>query len=385
MRYLYNNKMMMNNLFPIKVVLPALLLCMIMGLVSCSNKEENENKEKPSTAVAPSQEAFVLDKTAFTSSAHIPGELLAFQQVDLYAKVSSFIKKLTVDVGTEVRAGQVLAILDAPEISSQLQGAQSRLKSQEAIYLSDKATYDRLQETSKTPGTISANDLEMAYAKQKSSQAQLESAKAAYKEITDNKNYLQITAPFDGVITSRNVSAGAYVGPSGKGSDLPIFTLQEQKKLRLIVSIPEAYTAYLNKDTEVEFTVGSIAGKKFKARISRQAGALDNKLRSEHIEMDVQNEDKKLLPGQVAEVSIPLKANMSAFTVPSSAILNSTTGVFVIKIKDNKTIWIPVKSGRTNDGKTEVSGTLTYGDTLIVHASEEVRNGAILSGGLKIK
>ena len=101
--------------------------------------------------------------------------------------------------------------------------------------------------------------------------------------------------------------------------------------------------------------------------------------------MDVLNEDKKLLPGQVAEVSIPLKANSSAFSVPSSAVLNSTTGVFVIAIKDHKTTWIPVKAGRNYDGKTEVFGSLTFGDTLIIQASEEVRNGAMFSGGLKIK
>ena len=374
----------MSNIFRFKILLPTILSLMILTQEGCSNTEEKHNNEKQAATIAPIMEAFVLDKTAFTSSAHIPGELLAFQQVDLYAKVNSFIKKLTVDVGSEVKAGQVLAILDAPEINSQLQGAQSRLKSQEAVYLSDKATYDRLLETSKTPGTISSNDLDMANAKQKSDEAQLESAKAALREITDNKNYLQITAPFDGVITSRNVSAGAYVGPSGKGSDMPIFTLQEQKKLRLIVSVPEAYTSYLSNETTVDFTVGTLVGRKFNAKLSRLAGALDNKLRSEHIEMDVQNEDKKLLPGMVAEVSIPLKANSSAFTVPASAILNSTLGVYVIKVQGNKTIWIPVKSGRTNDGKTEIFGSLEYGDTLIVRASEEIRNGAV-SLGLKIK
>ena len=375
----------MNNIYNRTIILPLLLTCLLIGQTGCNNPEEKEKKETPASVAPPAQDAFVINKSVLTTSAHIPGELLAFQQVDLYAKVNSFIKKLNADVGTEVHAGQVLAVLDAPEINSQLQGAESRLKSQEAIYLADKATYDRLFETSKTPGTISHNDLDMAYAKQKSDQAQLESAKAAYREIADNKNYLQITAPFDGVITNRNVSAGAYVGPSGKGSDMPIFTLQQQKKLRLVVSIPEAYTSYLSANSEISFTVGSLVNQKFTATVSRLAGALDNKLRSEHIEMDVKNDDKKLLPGMVAEVAIPLKANSNAFVVPASAVLNSTQGVFVICVKNNKTIWVPVKSGRTNDGKTEVFGSLAFNDTLIVHASEEVRNGAALTGGVKLK
>ena len=308
---------------------------------------------------------------------------MAYQQVDLYAKVNSFIKKLNVDVGSEVKAGQLLAELEAPEINAQLSGAESKLKSQEAIYVASKSNYDRLLQTSKTPGTVSRNDLDQADAKQKSDFAQLEAARSAYREIVDTKEYLQIRAPFSGVVTTRNVSAGAYVGPSGKGSDLPIFTLQENRKLRLVVSVPEAYTAYLSNQSEVDFTVNALTGQQFKAKLSRLSGALDIKLRSQRAEMDVINEDKKLLPGMIAEVSIPLKANSNAFAVPVSAILNSTQGVYVIKVQDKKSVWIPVKTGRTEDGRTEVFGSINQGDTLLTHAGEEVRNGSTVNFKIK--
>jgi RND family efflux transporter MFP subunit len=357
-----------------------LLFAFIILAASChNNKEQKTNNEKPEPVKPATIEAFILNKSDLTTSVKIPGELTAYQQVDLYAKVNSYIKKLHVDVGTEVSAGQLLAELDAPEINSQLAAAESRLKSQEAIYLASKASYDRLNETSKTPGTISKNDLDQANAKQKSDLAQLDAAKSNYHELLNTKEYLQIRAPFSGSITSRNVSAGAYVGPSGKGSDMPIFTLQEQKKLRLIVSIPEAYTAYISKKSEVEFSVNSLAGEKFKATVARLSGALDSKLRSQRIEMDVLNEHKKLLPGMVAEVTIPLAANVNAFAVPSSAILNSTTGVFVIAIHHNSSIWEPVKTGRTYEGRTEVFGSLSTGDTILVHSAEEIRNGAIIN------
>ena len=194
---------------------------------------------------------------------------------------------------------------------------------------------------------------------------------------------MQIRAPFSGVVTTRNVSAGAYVGPSGKGSDLPIFTLQENRKLRLVVSVPEAYTAYLSNQSEVDFTVNALTGQQFKAKLSRLSGALDIKLRSQRAEMDVINEDKKLLPGMIAEVSIPLKANSNAFAVPVSAILNSTQGVYVIKVQDKKSVWIPVKTGRTEDGRTEVFGSINQGDTLLTHAGEEVRNGSTVNFKIK--
>jgi RND family efflux transporter MFP subunit len=360
-------------------------LVMAVGLYSCSGAAgAKEEKSASASEAPPALQAFTLEKGVLSSSIQIPGELVAFQQVDLYAKVNSFVKKLNVDVGSEVNAGQLLATMEAPEINSQLSGAESKLKSQEAIYLSSKATYDRLLETSKTPGTVSQNDLDVAYARQKSDLAQLDAAKAAHREVSDNRNYLEIRAPFSGIITARNVSAGAYVGPSGKGSELPIFTLQEQKKLRLVVSIPEAYTSYLNNQSEVSFKVKALADKQFKGKVIRLAGALDRKLRSQHIEIDVANNDKALLPGMVVEVLIPLVGNANNFVVPTSAVLNSTKGVYVIRVEDKKTKWIPVSAGRSESGKTEIFGDLNAGDVLVSTASEEIRNDAT-AANVKIK
>ena len=230
-------------------------------MCGCHSEENSERKKrKHNTAAAvPATEVFSLQKGRLSSSLQIPGELIAYQQVDLYAKENSFVKKLYVDVGSEVTTGQLLVTMEAPELGSQLAGALSNIKSREAIYMASKANYDRLYETSQTPGTISPNDLEQAAARKNSDFAQLEAAKAAYKQIAETQNYLQIRAPFSGVITARNVNPGAYVGPSGKGSELPLFTLQEQKKLRLVISVPEAYTSYLNHKNEVSFTVKSLA------------------------------------------------------------------------------------------------------------------------------
>ncbi|WP_229254439.1 efflux RND transporter periplasmic adaptor subunit [Dyadobacter sp. NIV53] len=299
---------------------------------------------------------------------------MAFQQVDLYAKVSSFVKKLHADVGTEVQQGQLLATMEAPEITAQFSSSQSKLKSQEAMYLASKASYDRLLETSKTPGTVSQNDLDLALARQNSDLAQLEAAKSASKEISDTRNYLEIRAPFSGVISARNVSAGAYVGPSGKGSEFPIFTLVEQRKLRLVVSVPEAYSGYLKSNSVVNFKVKSLQNDKFPAKVSRLAGALDTRLRSQRVEMDVANNDKRLLPGMIAEVTIPLNSGSSSFIVPTTAVLNSTTGIFVIKVADQKATWVPVKVGTSNDGKTEIFGDVNEGDVFVKAVNEEIRD-----------
>lgn len=357
------------------VALFAIIASFFQSCGDSSSKEE-VNEKKKQVAEAPALETFNLQKGQLNSLLQVPGELISFQQVDLYAKVSSFIKKLYVDVGSEVKTGQLLAVMEAPEINSQLSASESKLKSQEAIYISSKATYNRLLETSKTPGTVSPNDLDIAFAKQNSDLAQLEADKASYREIADTKNYLEIRAPFSGVISARNVSTGAYVGPAGKGSDLPIFTLQEQKKLRLVVSVPEAYASYLSGKSQVSFTVKGMPNETFKAKVSRLAGALDLKLRSQRTEMDVINNDKKLLPGMVAEVVVPLDGNANTFIVPKSAVVNSTVKPFVIKVVNNKAQWVNVELGRNADGKQEIFGNLFLNDTLIKTATEEIRDGA---------
>jgi RND family efflux transporter MFP subunit len=298
--------------------------------------------------------------------------------VDIYAKVSSFVKKLHVDVGSEVREGQLLATMEAPELTSQLVTSESRLKSFEALYAASKANYERLLETSKTPGTVSQNDLDVALAKQRSDLAQLDAARSASREITDNRNYLEIRAPFSGIISARNVSTGAYVGPSGKGSEFPLFTLVEQRKLRLVVSVPEQYTSYLKNQSEVTFKVKSLPNQSFPAKVTRLAGALDTRLRSQRTEMDVVNTDRKLLPGMIAEVSIPLSGAANTFAVPKSAVLNSTQGTYVIKVVDRKAVWVPIKTGSSSADKTEIFGEVKEGDVIVKIANEEIRDNSDL-------
>lgn len=351
-------------------------------LQSCGSSRAEEEERKKATAEAGVEahavEAFPLKKDQLASNIQIPGELIAFQQVDIYAKVSSFVKKLHVDVGSEVREGQLLATMEAPELTSQLVTSESRLKSFEAIYQASKANYDRLLETSKTPGTVSQNDLDVALAKQRSDLAQLDAARSASREITDTRNYLEIRAPFSGVISARNVSTGAYVGPSGKGSEYPLFTLVDQRKLRLVVSVPEQYTSYLKNQSQITFKVKSLPNQEFPAKVSRLAGALDVRLRSQRTEMDVFNTDRKLLPGMIAEVSIPLSGDASTFAVPKSAVLNSTQGTFVIKVVENRAVWVPVKTGSSSTEKTEIFGDVKEGDVLVKVANEEIRDNSDL-------
>ena len=350
-------------------------LVAICTFYACGSKSSEAAEDQAPADPTPVVHISPLHKGLLTSDLRIPGELLPYQQVDVYAKVSSFIKKVYVDVGSEVTEGQLLVTMEAPELNSQLAEAQSKLKSAQAVYLASKANYDRLVETAKTPGTVASNDIDQAAARKNSDEAQVEAARSAYKSVAANLSYLEIRAPFSGIITARNVNPGAYVGPAGKGSDAPLFVLQQQKKLRLVISVPESYSGILKLNNKVSFTVRPLPGRTFTAKVSRLAGALDERLRSERLEMDVENNNKILLPGMYAEVKLDLPAKDSTFIIPKTALVQSTEKVFVIRVVNGKAEWVNVQKGRESDGKVEVYGKLNDNDQIIQAANDEIRDG----------
>ncbi|MFV8343635.1 efflux RND transporter periplasmic adaptor subunit [Flavobacterium sp. XS2P39] len=350
------------------------LFCVALFFLSSCNSNK---KEAAITETEPILETFPLAKAKLTTELRLPAELTGFSQVDLFAKVSSYVKALKVDIGSEVIEGQLLIELEAPEISSQLAAAESRLHSQQAIYTASNSTYQRILETSKVEGTISKNDLELALSKKNSDFAQLAAARAGYKEAKVIQSYLQIRAPFNGKVTARNVNTGAYVG---QGAQVPLLTVQDQKKLRLSVSVPEAYTGYLKVGDWIGFNVVSLRGDEFKAKISRMSGALDLKLRSERVELDVLNSEGKLLPGMVAEVLLPLNSKNETFVVPKTAVVNTGEGIYVIRVVNKKAQHIKVSLGLEVDDRTEVfSNLLQQQDILLTKANEEIKDGTVLN------
>jgi membrane fusion protein (multidrug efflux system) len=354
-----------------------LILIPVFGLswAGCSSPKPEELKTQ--SAAHAHVSTFILTKGDLQTELKIPAELTAYKQVDLYAKVNSYVKYLYADVGSPVKKGQLLATLEAPELNAQLSSAESKYKAQEAIFNVSEATYQRILETSKTPGTVSKNDVDIAAAKRNSDKAQLDAAKADYNSNNTITQYLIIRAPFDGVISARNVNLGAYIGPSGKGSELPIFTLHELRKLRLVVEIPEADKSYIKLNDQVSFSVKAFPGKVFIGKIVRRSGVMDSQLRSEHIELDVSNDDLKLSPGMVAEATIKLSGGSGdAFIVPKSAVLNSTDGIFMIQDLNDKAKKINIKLGRSTDSLVEVFGSnLQSGTTFVKGASEDMRDG----------
>lgn len=356
------------------ILYTAAILSFLVIQVSCSQEKETPKQEmKP--MMMNSMETVIIKKSNPKVDLKLPGELIPDQETALFAKVQSYVKKINVDIGSHVNAGQVLMILEAPEIQSQAANAKAKWQAQEAIYAATKSNYDRTYRANETKGAIAKDALDQITARKLSDQAQLNAAKSAYHEIQDINRYLVIRAPFSGVITERNVDLGAYVGPMG---GTPLMVIQNTSKLRLSLSIPEANVPYMNIGDTISFRINALPEKSFKARISRKSGSLDLKLRSEKIEADFINHSRELKPFMIAESIIPLQNNEPTFFIPRSALVESNMGIYIIKKENGKARFIPVKKGRILNETIEVFGDLSEGDSIIKKGSEEILEGSLI-------
>ena len=219
----------------------------LIGIVfaSCNSTPQKEEKMAAIPMMMQSFETISIKKSNPLVPLKLAGELISDRETSIYAKVNSYVKKMSVDIGSTVTAGQVIMVLEAPEIQAQLAAAKSKWKAQEAIYIATKSNYDRMFKANETKGAIAKDALDQITARKLSDQAQLEAAKSAYQEIQVMNDYLIIRAPFNGIVAERNVDLGSYVGPMGKGSDKPLLVIQDNKKLRISLLILEANTPYL--------------------------------------------------------------------------------------------------------------------------------------------
>jgi RND family efflux transporter MFP subunit len=266
--------------------------------------------------------------------------------------------------------------LEAPEINQQVQTARANLSKAKEQYLISKEKYERLLQTSETPGTVSPFDLSSAQSKMQSDEANLNAEESSLKGLTEIEDYLVVRAPFNGVITERNIHPGALVGPSVKTSDGPMLSLQQLNKLRLTVNIPEAVVADLNNKEWISFSLSAYPEKEFRAKLARKSGVITSNLRSETIELDVDDNNGQIKPGMYAEVKIPISSSANSLIVPASAIVHSTKGVYIVGINEqNKTVFLPVQEGINSNDSTQVYGQLAPAQKIVLHPSSEMEEG----------
>src|SRR5437868_11107376 len=266
----------------------------------------------------------------------IPGEFTPYLSVAVHAKVAGFVDRVEVDRGSVVKDGQLLATIIAPELTAQraeaeakVQTAEAQRAEAEARVAAAQSTYERMKAASKTPGVIAGNELIQAEkqlaaerAKATADASAVEAARAAVKAIQELEAYLRVTAPFAGVVTTRNVHPGALVG-TGESS-LPMFELETVNRLRLVVPVPEAEVGGIVKGAKVAFSVPAYPSEMFAGTVTRIARSIDAKTRTMPVELDVVNSNGRLAAGMYPAVKWPIRAKQSILLVPSTCVVSTS-------------------------------------------------------------
>jgi membrane fusion protein (multidrug efflux system) len=355
-----------NNIGTVKYQLLIIVPFVLFGACSQGEKEKStENKKGADTL-----KVFSLKGEKLEKHIGLPGELLSYERVEVRPKVAGYIRQLRVDIGMQVKKGQVLMLVDAPEIQARLGEGTGNMNSAKAKYQISLDTYTRIAEASRSKGVISANELQKAKNQMLADSAEYESQKFAYESYKQIGNYLAITAPFNGVISQRNINEGSYVGGA---NEKPLLVIEDNSKLRLRVAVSEALSGVELKDNKVKFTTKVYPNKSFDAMLVRKSGSIDVNTRTETWEFEVQNSDNVLKAGSFASVNLNISRNAASFFVPFSSVVTTLEKKFVIRVSHDSTEWIDIIPGLNLSDKTEIFGSLTEGDTLVNRANEEIR------------
>lgn len=355
-----------NQYTKLSYLLPFLLL-----VGACGNEKPKVDQSKSKKVIAIQVINPILDQPAY--SLELPGELKAFEEVVLYPKIKGFVENIMVDRGNKVNKGQLLATLEAPEISQQYLAAKSDENKFYEDYLYSRQSYDRLKKASAKSGAVAEIELDRARSKFRSDSAAFASVKAKTGVSAQLKQYLRIIAPFDGVVTDKKVSVGALVG---EGSQTALFSIAQTRNLRLTVAIPEKHAQSINQETRVSFTVADHPGKVFQSKLSRKSGVLDQQSRSITAEFDINNSSGELGGGEYAQVKLSMRRPTPTVWLPVSSIVNAQSGTFILKVVNNIASRIPVSVGIRKGELQEVFGELKPEDQIVKTGSEELTEGS---------
>jgi membrane fusion protein, multidrug efflux system len=368
-----------------KTVIVALAL--FLFICGC-NGDSKQAANKPAEPEAQTVEVVPVASQKLATVFTLPAQLVPFQTVDIYPKVTGFMDVIRVDRGSRVRKGELIIRLSAPELVAQraqaesaLRAAQSQLTTVQAKLNSDRGTYLHLASAGQTPGVVAENDVMVASQTAAADQGQVQSAennveaaRNALHSVTQLESYLSIYAPFDGVVTTRNLHPGALVGPaSGPSGMMPIVQIVDTTHLRLVVPVPEAYVGEMQVGQQVAFTVPANPGQTFHAPIARVSHDVSLNTRTMPVELDVHNSNNSLAPGSFSSVQWPVRRAVPTMFVPVSAVTNDQQRTFVERVRDGKVEWVDVVCGLSVNGNIEVFGDLKPGDEVIRNATDAIR------------
>jgi RND family efflux transporter MFP subunit len=349
------------------------VLVVAWGIFS-RHHSDGELKNWTQEQAAPSV-AVIQPKPMDTGNALVlPGNVQALNSAPLYARTNGYVSKWFVDIGSPVKTGQVMAVIDTPDVDQQLVAARADLqtaKANEALASTTATRWTTLlqkdavskQESDEKTGDFAAKH------------AVTNAAAANVSRLVALQGFSRIIAPFGGVVTSRSTQIGQLVS-SGAGTAQPLFTVSDVSRMRIYVRVPQAYSAELKPGLHAQLSLPEYPGRAFDAVMTRTADAVDQQSGTVLVELQAANEDGALKPGAYAQVRFPITGTSGSVVVPASAILYRSDGTLVATVgPDNKAVLHQIKIGRDMGDTLEVTAGLQKTDRLIDSPPDSLTNG----------
>ena len=303
----------------------------------------------------------------------LPGTVDSWQDAQIYARTTGYVAKWYVDIGARVKKGQRLADLDTPDVDNELRQGQAQMGTDEANQKLAKVTADRYEALVKQ-GLVAVQTGDQYVAQLNADIATVEADRANVAKLEDMEQFKHITAPFDGVITQRNLDVGALVDAGSTGSNL--FVIADTSKLRVFIDVPESYASSVHIGMPASVTLSSYGTRPLSGSVTRTADALDPDSRTLRTEIDLGNAGQAMVPGTYAKVKLALATTTHNFIVPANTLLFRSEGLRIALVDPRQRVHLqPVTLGRDFGNTLEVTSGLAATDRIILNPADSLYEG----------
>lgn len=357
----------------IAVVAIVILFLVVKGIHSRDAAEDALAKQTTEAAI-PSVNVVYPTVSTMSSELALPGNTQAYTDTPIYSRTNGYLKQWFFDIGAHVRKGQLMAIIETPEIDQQLQVAQADLKSAEANLALANTTSARYQNLLKT-NSVSKQETDQAVSDAAAKQAAVDASMANVRRLEKLQSFEKVYAPFDGIVTARNTDIGALIAAGENTTPKELFHLAAIGKLRVYVAVPEAYAPAIHDGGKATLTLDEYPGQKFTGTIARNSSAIDPSSRTLNVEVDVDNPNGKLLPGAYVFVHFKVPVGASSLMLPADTLLFRAEGLRVGVVRDGRAHLVPVTISKDAGATVEISSGLTPQDAVILDPSDSLTDG----------
>lgn len=304
----------------------------------------------------------------------LPGNAQAYVATPIFARTNGYLKDWYFDIGARVKAGQLLAEIETPEVDRQLDQARADLATAQANYDLAKTTADRYQTLFKSD-SVAKQDVDDRVGDLQAKKAMVDSARFNVRRLEETQAFQKVYAPFDGVITARNVDRGALINSGANAPGKELFDIAATSKLRVYANVPQQYSRDVRTGGLAELTLAEFPGRRFSGTVVRTSDAIDPTSRTLLTEVDVENPKGELLPGAYLSVHLKLPGKVRAVTVPVNTLIFRSEGMQVAVIRGGKAVLVPVTIGRDYGNQVEVIAGVAPEDDVIENPSDSLVSG----------